>query len=152
MRILLTTAAAALAAACATQAPTYQARSESSRYGYSEMQVQPNRLRISYNGDTVTPRETVETYLLYRSAESTLQRGFDYFIVVAHDADENTRYDAMGGRPRLGGVSYREISNHTAMAEIIMFEGDTPPPLANVYDARIVVANLQSRVVSSTGR
>lgn len=147
MRLLIVAAAAALAAACATQSP-YQARSEDSRYGYAELQVQPNRVRISYNGDTLTPRETVETYLLYRAAEATLERGFDYFVIVAHDADENTRYEAMGGRPRFG-VTYREISNHTAMAEIVMFEGDQAPPLANVYDARAVRQTLESRVITA---
>ena len=146
MRILIMAAAAALAAACASQAPVYESRADGSRYGYAEMLVQPNRLRISYNGDTMTPRETVETYLLYRAAESTLEHGFDYFVIVAHDASENARYETLGARPRLGSVSVREISNHTAMAEIIMFEGDEPPPIANVYDAREVTGALESRI------
>lgn len=147
MRIFIAAAAAALASACASQAPTYQSRDDGGRYGYAEMQVQPNRMRISYNGDTITPRETVETYLLYRAAEATLERGFDYFVIVAHDADENTRYDATGARPRFGGISYREVSNHTAMAEIVMFMGETPPPIANVYDARQVEQSLEARIV-----
>ena len=110
--------------------------------------MQPHPVRISYNGDTLTPRETVETYLLYRAAEATLERGFDYFVIVAHDVDETTRFESTGVRPRLG-VSYREISNHNAMAEIVMFEGEAAPPLANVYDARAVQQSLQSRIVTS---
>jgi hypothetical protein len=145
MRVLILAALAGLASACATQ-PTYQAREPGERYGYAEMQVQPNRVRISYNGDTMTPRETVETYLLYRAAETTLQRGFDYFVIVGHDVDETTRFESDGIRPRMG-TSYREISNHNAMAEIVMFEGAEPPPLANVYDARAVQQSLQARIV-----
>ena len=149
MRLLILAAVAAgLAAGCATQSP-YQARSEDSRYGYAELMVQPNRVRISYNGDTLTPRETVETYLLYRAAETTLQRGFDYFVITAHDAGETTRYDAIGGRPRLGGVTIHEVSSHTAMAEIVMFMGAEPPPVANVYDARAVQQTLSERIVAS---
>ena len=72
MRILIMAAAAALATACATQAPPTNHAIEGGRYGYAEMQLQPNRVRVSYNGDTLTPRETVETYLLYRAAETTL--------------------------------------------------------------------------------
>jgi hypothetical protein len=147
MRILIVAAAAALATACASQAPVYESRADGGRYGYAEMLVQPNRLRISYNGDTLTPRETVETYLLYRAAESTLEHGFDYFAIAAHDAQENSRYETIGGRPRLGGLTVREISNHTAMAEIIMFEGDAPPPIANVYDAREVVQTLNTHIL-----
>ena len=151
MRILILAALAGLAAGCAAQS-SYQARSENGRYGYAEVQVQPNRVRISYNGDTLTPRETVETYLLYRAAEATLERGFDYFVIVAHDTDENTRYESMGVRPRLGGVTYREVSNHTAMAEIVMFEGGEAPPLANVYDAQAVRQSLASRVVTGVSQ
>lgn len=148
MRILILAALAGLAAGCATQ-PEYQARTQGERYGYAETLVQPNRIRVTYNGDTMTPRETVETYLLYRAAETTLLRGFDYFVVVGHDADEDTRVEMMG-RPRFGGISYREISNHTAMAEIIMFEGDEAPPIPNIYDAREVQQTLQSRIVSAS--
>jgi len=147
MRIFIMAALAALATACASQAPVYESRSDGSRYGYAEMLVQPNRLRISYNGDTMTPRETVETYLLYRAAESTLEHGFDYFVIAAHDAAENSRYETIGMHPRVGGVSVREISSHTAMADIIMFQGEAPPPVANVYDAREVVSLLDSRII-----
>lgn len=152
MRILLPLALCAgmLTAACATQAP-YQQRSNDDRYGYAETLVQPNRLRVTYNGDTLTPRETVETYLLYRSAEATLQHGFDYFVIVSHDIDETTRFESTGVRPRIGGVSYREISSHDAIADIVMFQGDTPPPIANIYDARAVQQSLEDRVVRPAG-
>lgn len=149
MRIFIVAAAAALATACAAQAPTYQSRMDGGRYGYAEMQVQPNRIRISYNGDTLTPRETVETYLLYRAAEATLERGYDYFVIAAHDVNETSRFESTGVRPRLGGLSYREISSHDAMAEIIMFEGNAPPALANAYDARAVQQSLAARVAGA---
>lgn len=147
MRILIMAAAAALATACASQAPVYQSRTDDGRYGYAEMQLEPNRLRVSYNGDTLTSRETVDTYLLYRAAEATLERGFDYFVIVAHDIDETTRYDALaGGRPRLAGASFREVTSHVAMADILMFEGAEPPPLANVFNARAVQQSLDSQI------
>jgi hypothetical protein len=147
MRILVIAATAALASACATQTPTYQSRTDGGRYGYAEMQLEPNRVRVSYNGDTLTPRETVETYLLYRAAETTLQRGFDYFIVTAHDVDAETRYQSTAGaRPLLTGATFREVSRHTAMADIIMFEGERPPAIPNAYDARAVQQALTPRI------
>lgn len=147
MRILIMAAAAALATACATQAPTYQARTDDSRYGYAEMQIEPNRVRVTYNGDTLMPRETVETYLLYRAAETTTQRGFDYFIIVSADIDENVEYrSTAGARPLLTGATFREVSRHNATADILMFEGDKPPSIANAYDARAVQQALEDRV------
>lgn len=147
MRILIMAAAAALATACATQTPIYQAREDGGRYGYAELQLEPNRVRVSYNGDTLTPRETVETYLLYRAAETTLHRGFDYFIVTAHDVDAETRYQSTAGaRPLLTGATFREVSRHSATADIIMFEGARPPAIPNAYDARAVQQSLTPHI------
>lgn len=141
----LALAAGLMTAACATQAPLYQARAAGERYGYAEQQVEPNRVRISYNGDTMTPRETVETYLLYRAAEATLERGYDSFLIVAHDATQDTRYEGTGvARPGMGGV--RQITNHNAMADVVMFEGH-PSGNANLYDAHAVQQSLETRIV-----
>jgi hypothetical protein len=148
MRILIMAAAAALATACASQAPIYQSRDAGGRYGYAEMQLEPNRVRVSYNGDTLTARETVETYLLYRAAETTLQRGFDYFIVVAQDSHADTQFQSTGGgRPLLHGATFREVSRHTAMADILMFEGERPGHIANAYDAHTIQQSLAERVI-----
>jgi hypothetical protein len=148
MRILIMAAAAALATACASQAPVYQSRDDGGRYGYGEMQLEPNRVRVSYNGDTLTARETVETYLLYRAADITLQRGFDYFIVVSANVEEDSEYQGMGGgRPHMAGATFREVSRHNASADILMFEGDKPPSIANAYDARAVEQALEERII-----
>jgi hypothetical protein len=50
--------------------------------GYSEVQVEPGRWRVGYAGKTVTSREAAEAYLLYRSAELTLQQGAEWFEIV----------------------------------------------------------------------
>jgi len=76
-------ALAAGLAACATPTP-YQpnAPGHHASGGYSEVLVEPDRWRVTFAGNTVTARETVETYLLYRAAELTLQQGFDWFSTV----------------------------------------------------------------------
>ncbi len=146
---ILAASAALLTAACAT-APTYHARTDGDRYGYSEMQLEGNRFRINYNGDTLTSRETVETYLLYRAAESTIERGYDYFIITAHDVDENSRYNAIGPlRPRFGGATIREVSSANAAMDVVMFEGVRPPALPNAYDAHAIQTNLAPRVTAT---
>ena len=38
--------------------------------------------RVSFSGNDVTSREQVETYLLYRAAELTSAKGFDWFEMV----------------------------------------------------------------------
>ena len=39
-------------------------------------------LQVSFSGNDVTPRAQVETYLLYRAAELTTAKGFDWFEMV----------------------------------------------------------------------
>jgi hypothetical protein len=85
--------AAALAAAlagCATPTP-YQPNlpGHETSGGYSEYRVEPNRWRVSFAGNSLTSRETVEGYLLFRSAELTTQQGFDWFSIVDRHTDRS---------------------------------------------------------------
>lgn len=132
----------ALAASAAAQT-LYQPSSESrGRYGYAETQIDINRVRVSFSGNSRTDRESVELNLLYRAAETTLQRGFDYFVVVDHNVEQRTDYDRMGP-PRM--ASYNESSRYQAVSDIVMFNG-VRPPVANAFDARTVRANLATRI------
>jgi hypothetical protein len=59
--------------------------------GYSETRIEPDRWRVTFAGNAVTARETVEGYLLYRAAELTLQNGYDWFSMVDRQTDRNAR-------------------------------------------------------------
>jgi hypothetical protein len=167
MRILALAAVAGLLAACATATPYQPAVSD--RYGFEEQRIEANRVRITFRGNTLTERETVENYLLYRAAEVTLQNGMDYFIVADRDTEEHSRlqgsplyprfgYDYWYYSPRRGWspwydpfwgepASYREVTRYEAVAEIAMFSGPKPSDDPDAFDAREVQANLQSRIV-----
>jgi len=75
---------------CMTATP-YQPATASSATGYSDEQIEANRFRVSFRGNSLTSRETVERYLLFRAAELTVQRGFDHFILVDRDTEKTTR-------------------------------------------------------------
>ncbi len=167
MRMLALAAVAGLLAACATATP-YQP-TESVGYGFREQRIEDNRVRITFRGNTLTDRETVETYLLYRAAEVTLESGKDYFVVVTRDTEEHSRLQGEGFgnrygfsyfayRPRFGWSPwydpfwdepsrYREVTRYEAIAEIAMFDGAKPANQADAFDAREVQANLQGRIV-----
>lgn len=84
--------AALLVSACATPTP-YQPLGTSSTNGggYSEQPLEQNRFNVSFRGNSLTDRRTVETYLLYRAAELTVQQGYDWFTIVDKQTDRNTR-------------------------------------------------------------
>jgi hypothetical protein len=168
MRLLTLAAVAGLLAACATATPYQPAVTD--RYGFQEQRIEDNRVRITFNGNTITERETVENYLLYRAAEVTLESGHDYFIVANRDTEEHSRLQGTGPRfpydywyysPRRGwspwydpfwadSMSYREVSRYEAVAEIAMFSGQKPVGDPNAFDAREVQANLQGQIVRPT--
>jgi len=169
-------AAALLVSACTTPTP-YQplARGSQASGGYSEMRIEDNRWMVRFSGNSLTSRERVETYLLYRAAELTLQNGFDGFVMVHRDVDPNVRTTVYrnpwgpgpwgywgpswhywhGGRwgywdpwyrdPFWGGIDVRTVTRYEASAEIVMFRGPRSGDPAS-FDARQVVSNLRPSI------
>lgn len=162
--------AAATALAGCTSGPTpYQPAAGYDR-GYSEQKIENERYRISFKGNSMTERDTVENYLLFRAAELTLQSGYDSFTIVNRDTDKDSRTRVTGGysrfsymyfSPRWGWVHswdpfwasparYDEVTSYEAFAEIVMKrgpKGDDP----SAFDARQVSQNLGPQIVRPTG-
>lgn len=134
--------------------------------GYAESRIENDRYRISFKGNSLTDRETVENYLLYRAAELTLQNGYDVFTIVSRDTDKESRLRSSGGymgtrlsymyfTPRYGWVgawepywtpqTYQEVTRYEAFAEIVMSRGPKSGD-ANAFDARQVSQNLAGSI------
>ncbi|MEO1305234.1 MAG: hypothetical protein AAFV37_09675 [Pseudomonadota bacterium] len=94
LRFASALAALAILGACATATP-YQAALGGQK-GYANQQVESDRWQISFAGNSLTDRKTVETYLLYRAAELTDQEGFEHFRVIQRETDEDRRILASG--------------------------------------------------------
>jgi hypothetical protein len=149
-----------LLAACASAPTPYQAAQNG--FGYSEQQIEENRYRVIFAGNSVTSRQTVEDYLLYRAAELTVQTGHDWFTVV----DRNTvqEYSGSGGSPQFGvgvgggsnvgvGMSFpvfggSDSGRYTADMGIIVQDGEKPQDNPDAYDALAVVSRLQPKILA----
>lgn len=155
---------AASLAACATPTPYGPI---DGRYGYSDQRVEADRYRIAFSGNASTPRETVETFLLYRAAELTLENGYDYFLVVEQDTDATRTYTTSGHHPYVYGyypygyrrfpyyaygypwaydTTIREKRRFEAHAFILLRNGEKPEDEPSAYDARDVAGNLSPAV------
>jgi len=155
--------------ACASGPTPYQPAAGYDR-GYSEQKIENERYRISFKGNSMTERDTVENYLLFRAGELTLQSGYDSFTIVNRDTDKDSRTRSYGGfsrfsymyfSPRWGWVHswdpfwssparYEEVTSYEAFAEIVMKrgpKGDDP----SAFDARQVSQNLGAQIVRPTG-
>ncbi|PXA89536.1 hypothetical protein DMC25_09290 [Caulobacter sp. D4A] len=85
-------AVAAALSACATATP-YQpaAPGQKASGGFSELRLEGDRYRVTFAGNSLTGRETVERYLLYRAAELTVQQGYDWFETADRRTDRTAR-------------------------------------------------------------
>jgi hypothetical protein len=148
-----------LALAGCTAPTPYQPTADG--YGYSEQQLESNRYRVTFSGNSVTPRATVQNYLLYRAAEVTLAGGHDYFTMVDQNVERSTTYYGTGGgdfgyggfnRNRtafglgVGNYTAYPIDSYTAFADIIVARGAKPADALNAYDAREVMRLLEPQI------
>lgn len=96
MRVLALFTTALLLSACASQ-PLYSPASRSGGPGYSETQLTEDRYRVSFVGQSRTPRDKVQNYALLRAAELTLDQGYDWFTVT----DRTLLGDGRENEPRV---------------------------------------------------
>ncbi len=93
-------------AGCETPTPYQPLRPGSAQAGgYSDTQIEANRFRVTFQGNGMTARPTVENYLLYRAAELTLSQGYDWFETVTRGTDKHvdTYADPIGPYGPYGG-------------------------------------------------
>jgi hypothetical protein len=156
---ILVPALAMLLAGCMAPTP-YKAATDG--FGYSQQQLEQNRYRVAFAGNSITPRSTVQNYLLYRAAELTVETGHDYFIVVDDNLERSTRYhgtvDPWFPRsfrrhgdpfydPFPASVNAYPIDEYAAFADIQMLRGDKPAANPRAYDARDVLKRLGPTIV-----
>jgi len=82
--------------ACMSPSP-YAPRLEGQTTGFTDQALTPNRYRVTFTGNTATPRETVEGYLLLRSAEVARAAGYEHFVFDTRNTKANTTYHATPG-------------------------------------------------------
>ncbi|WP_292054597.1 MULTISPECIES: CC0125/CC1285 family lipoprotein [unclassified Brevundimonas] len=147
--------------ACASLAP-YGPQMAARGQGYAEQQIESNRFRVTYSG--VGAAGPVADRALYRAAELTTQRGYDWFEVTQRWIDG--RPDSAGGvRPnvsigagggRYGGFSTSGVgvgvglnlngpSPTSTTLEIIMGRG-AKPEHPEAYSARGVMESIGHRL------
>ena len=129
-------------------------------YGYSEQKLENNRYRVTFSGNSITSRETVENYLLYRAAELTLENGRDYFVLVGTSTQgEQGRSPGVGigiGGFRFGGSGGLGVGVSTstggdqkayrAQADILLRTGTKPADDPQAFDARELNYNLEAQI------
>ena len=177
--LLAAVAAATLALAGCETATTYHPATGQgfNREGFSEQRIEADRFMVSFSGNSVTSRDTVERYLLYRAAELTVQNGYDWFQLADRNTERKTRtyvtdrfgpgpwgywgvnwrfhrrgfgwgfYDPFRGDPWGRDFDVDTIDKYDAHAEIVMRRGARPANNVRAFDAHQVIRNLGPTIV-----
>jgi hypothetical protein len=151
----------AVLAGCATPAP-YAPRAPGQQTGYTDQELAPNRWRVTFTGNSATPREQVENDLLLRAAEVTLAAGYNHFLFDTRDTQAQTRVTAFpeyqpgpfwgrgwGFRPAFGydpfgpDVDIVTTTRYQAYAEIVVMTDEQASHEPRAVDARAVTQNLR---------
>ena len=128
---------------------------KSTRSGYSETQLDENVFNVSFSGNSYTDREEVVDFTLLRSAELTLENGFQYFAIIDKDNDTTyrtipqsstyyTRSPAYYGTTitSIGGDT-RIISKPSALNTIVCFE--EKPEFPFTYNAKFIYKSVREK-------
>ncbi len=164
---VLATAALLGLTGCVTAPAPYAPKTEGSRTGYTDQQLTTNRYRVTFTGNSVTDRETVENYLLLRAAEVTLQAGYGWFVFDTRNTKAKTTYmSSFSGWPGWGGYGWyyhswawgpygpgsfdmdmtsRPITRYHAYAEIVLLTPEQAHAEPRAINARQIVAHLRPR-------
>lgn len=151
-------------AACAASPTPYQVIGQDG--GYDEQQLETDRYRVKFEGNTATPREVVEDFALYRAAELTLETGNDHFRVVAKDV-EPVAGTVRGVSPRFGigiggggsnvgvglstffGGGGRADVSYVTFLDVVVGKGEKPEGDRSAYNAFDVIDRLKPNVIGA---
>lgn len=150
----------AVLAACAE--PTAYAPASNTGLGYTTQPVEKGRFLVSFRGNSLTDRETVETYLLYRAAEVARDTGGEWFRVSAQNTETVTRFSGTSSGFATSGfgtygfgsssvfgtdfVDVRPIRSFEAFANVQVFRGRKPAADPNAYSVQSVLTTLGPRI------
>lgn len=132
--------------------------------GFNETKIAPNAWRVTFAGNGYTSRTKAEDFTLLRSADLTLQSGFQYFAIVGSNSDMSTvsswtapttsttnvtanRYGntvtGTGTTTNYGGNTFL-ISKPSSSNTIVMFKTE-PQGHGMIYDAKFLCDSMGSK-------
>lgn len=146
--------------ACVQPAP-FAPRGAGQQTGYTDRQLAQNRWRVTFTGNSATPREQVEDFLLLRAAQVTLAAGAGHFLFDSRDTQAKTNVTSFADpdpawgwgrglrfRPGFGygafgpDVDIVTTTSFQAYAEIVILTDDQAAHEPRAVDAKAVIAHV----------
>ena len=138
---LLALALACLLAGCAT---SYQ--SSGLTGGFRDFQIEGDVYRVAFSGNGNTTRETTQTYLLYRAAELTLEKGFDGFEILSPIALGLGQAESPFIQTQMIFMPIHSPPKPVLEADIRLLKGPISPQPPKLFDARSLKNDIEPYV------
>jgi hypothetical protein len=146
-KILLALALGIFFSGCAT---SYQKDSFSG--GFSETQLSENVWKVHFRGNGKTTMERATDFCLLRSAELTLENGYQYFAIINEDSSTKsstftspqTAYTNAYGYTTFSGGQTFTANKPRTQNTILMFKEKTDKA-GMVYEAQFIVQSLRGK-------
>ena len=122
---------------CATG---YQQNSWLPGGGFSETQLSPTRVRVSFTGNTRTSIERAEDFTFLRCAELTIEKGYSHFLVI-DDRQTVERSTSTTADPYGSTTIQKAEPTTTKTIEMLTSEAVHP----EVYDANFLAASIRDK-------
>jgi hypothetical protein len=138
--------------------------------GFEETRLDANTMRVHFQGNGYTAKQTVEDYTILRCAELTEEHGFDWFLIVDDETEgkdtqvhsgsfNSSSTSGVASVNSYGNVNYGSttqgwtspsstfnIRKYDSSVVIKMFAGEKPEEAFNAYSAADVIKYVGPRV------
>ena len=108
--------------------------------GYRDEEVSPGIYKVTFNGNGYTSLDRVRLCVMYRCAELTLERGYDYYA----ELDEPQIRSTLPTLFISPGGTMGTPSAHTQVAIIQMLKGTKPVDIPQAKNAKEVKAEIET--------
>jgi hypothetical protein len=132
---------------CAT---TYQ--KDSFTGGFSETQLSENVWRVHFKGNAKTSMERATDFCLLRSAELTIENGFNYFSLVDEKSDTKTGVITTPMTAQTSAYGYTTFSGGQTFAyrkpriqNTVFMLKEKPDSAGMVYEAIFIIQSIQNK-------
>lgn len=146
-QILLVLAVGIFISGCAT---SYQKNGFTG--GFSETQLSENVWKVHFRGNAKTTMERATDFCLLRSAELTLENGYEYFAIIGDESNTNSSSfstpqqaytNPYGYTTFTGGQVFTAHKPRTQNTIFMLKEKNDNPGM--IYEAQFIVQSIRSK-------
>ncbi len=110
--------------------------------GFSETQLSENVWIVNFRGNRYTRKERTVDLSLLRSAELTLENGFNYFVIA--DSGTDIRTETYATHSIMNDISIHTSRKPTSSNIVIMFK-EKPENTPNAFDAKFIIKSIKGK-------